>query len=226
MAKRGESRISADQPNPKKQATTPAASWVGDSLEVPIQALPSNPPINGASTAAAPRGDGAQPPFPTIIEGNDPRNVLSNMRSIIPWVRYHSKQHVRSIPELSRQFADVDLHQHQPLDIKTISETTLNELKSFKHPWCREKAKHALEGTSLYEASASIWWCDPLPPVAGDMATIAAATATWQEILDMATHDFSLSTAHRHAGSVRNSSQVQGNSYRRQVFSSICNLFS
>ena len=193
-AKRDSSGDPKESPSAKRQTTASAASRGVASVPVPITALPSQAPSSG----------GAAPLNPKIDLDKGSTDVVSNMRLIIPYVKYHPKQKLQSVPELARQFPDTALHTHQPLDILAVGGLKDDQLKSFKHPWSSPKAKASLQGNGIYEAAGNIIWCDPLPPPSGHERTIAGDTGTWQEILDVADNDFDSALIGQRIGSVTN----------------------
>ena len=154
--------------NPKKAATTPDASQ-GGAASVPLEKLATASGASG-SVQAAP----GEPLCPHIIEDADDAGVLTNMRGIIPYVRYHLKEALRTTEELARQFPDVQPHEHQPLNIKDVDALQADDLSAYKHPWEASKAEASLGGTSMYEAAGNVLWCDPMPPLSGDVATAAS----------------------------------------------------
>ena len=188
------------QPDAKKAATGLVASQGGSSQLVPIQAVPSS----DDRERPAPRATTQAPVFPNISkDGNDASSVVSNVRSIVPYVKYHLQETLRSADELSQQFPDTGVHQHQPLEIKAVEGLKADQMRSFKHPWNPEKAKAALEGASMYEAAGNVFWCDPLPPLSGEERIVAGAIPTWQEIEDLADSAFGMESAQKQTGAVK-----------------------
>ena len=198
----------SDAPSPptKKGAPTPltnesapplAASQGSTSQIVPMGKLKL--PTDGA-TAEVPI---PAPLCPTISRDADEQGVLANMRGIIPYVKFHLKEALRTTEALSRQFPDIALHMHQPLKIKDIEGLKAEELRSFKHPWDSARAQASLEGASMYEAAGNILWCDPMPPLSGHAGIIAGDVPTWQEIEDLAAADFDMASAYTQAGAAK-----------------------
>ena len=163
------------------------------------RALPSGAdrdrPASPATTPA--------PVCPNISKnGADASSVLSNVRAIVPYVKFHLKETLRFADELSQQFPDIGVHQHQPLHVKAVEGLKVDQMRSFKHPWNPEKAKAALEGTSMYEAAGNVFWCDPLPPLSGEERIVAGDIPTWQEIEDLAANVFGMEGAQKQTGVV------------------------
>ena len=176
--------------NPKKAATTPAASQEG-TAGVPLAKLATDPAASGSVQA-----EPAEPPCPHIMRDADDAGVLTNMRGIFPYVRFRLKEALRTTEELSRQFPDVEPHEHQPSNIADVEGLKADDLSSFKHPWEASKAEASLDGTSMYEAAGNVLWCDPMPPLSGDEGIIAGDLPTWQNVEEIVSSHFSMESAH------------------------------
>ena len=88
-------------------------------------------------------------------------DVLTVMRSVIAYVKLALRNQLRDDPNLSASFADIELHQHRPLDIRLSNGD--HDLLNFTAPWLLASAKIALSTTGLYQASGNLFWTNPFP---------------------------------------------------------------
>ncbi len=80
-----------------------------------------------------------------------------------------------------KQFLNVDLHRHQPLDIKeTVGE---KEASGYKSPWNQQAAKYALTNTGMYEAGASLVWLKVLA-LSEEELLLAGGMPSWANVLE------------------------------------------
>jgi len=145
---------------------------------VQIPASVGQPPcFDAGSVADAP----AKPTLPDSREDSDV-DVRKLMRSIIAYVRYHLKQHLKDNPSYFSAFADVELHEHPPLSIK---QGTDMDLLSYKAPWNADLAATSLGSTNKYEAGGNIFWINPFPD-SPEGETLAGDTNSWAHVTSMA----------------------------------------
>ncbi len=79
------------------------------------------------------------------------------------------------------QYADLDLHQHAPLDIKqAVGE---KEATGYKSPWNQESANMSLAGTGMYEAGASLMWLRVVA-LSEDEVLLAGGVPSWASVLE------------------------------------------
>ena len=78
-------------------------------------------------------------------------NVPDLFHGIIAYNEYYLRANLHSNSlEFFKQFPNLPLHEHRPLDI--VGDETGKALTSFKHPWDKEAAPTALRTASCYEA--------------------------------------------------------------------------
>ena len=135
----------------------------------------------------------AVPTTPTLVTKGDEASVLNNMRLIVPFVLFHLREKIRTIPALSRQFADIEPHLHAPLDIKDDpSRIAGDDLTSYKQPWKSEQAYASLKGSSMFESSGSVLWVNPYPRMSSEEKVIAGSVPTWQQVVEYSTSEYSV----------------------------------
>jgi len=144
--------------------------------EAPIRLAPPPPPAPVPPPSPLPA---SKPDVPTCPDAVGVR-VLPLMQELIPFVKYELRLRIRDdTTTMYAAFSDVDLHSHQPLEIRAAAGEA--DMLSYKAPWKRESAKLALGGAGLYEASGSLFWLNPFPPDA-EMSKCAGATPSWKSV--------------------------------------------
>eukprot|EP00972_Heterocapsa_arctica_P038772 5713668-Heterocapsa_arctica.AAC.1 len=124
-----------------------------------------------------------KPQLPSPTSDDYSINMGNVMKEIIPYVMHHLRIALAS----GTQFADMPVHLHQPLDIKTKSETS--ELVSYKEPWHTDRAVIALTTTAMYEASGSLIWCNPFTS-SEDEEVLAGDAVLWSQVREVADGHF------------------------------------
>jgi len=91
------------------------------------------------------------PPKPELPgPENKSVDVSGTMQAIIAHNTSHLREKLKSNSNaFFRQFADIPLYEHKPLDI--TDDNTGTTLTSYKHPWEKEKALSSLKTTGCYE---------------------------------------------------------------------------
>ena len=118
---------------------------------VPTTLPPASAPRSGAGGAAATAVAPPKPKLPSSPQDKSAVNVSDLMHGIIAYNSYHLREKLRSnSTTFFTQFADLQLHEHKPLDI--TGDETGTTLSSYKHPWNQAEALKALKSTDCYEA--------------------------------------------------------------------------
>ena len=115
------------------------------------------PPLSAAPTSCG----GVGPVKPLLLAScfDTNVNVLSLMRGIVAYVKFHLKVHMMHNPQCFGAFPDTELHEHPPLDIRAaLSE---NDLLSYMATWSHDHVHTALTSTDMYEAGGNIFWINP-----------------------------------------------------------------
>lgn len=171
---------------PKKQAV--AANTAGSKSQRRGEAL-APPPLPPDVVAIpvhvpppAPVGVQEQPRKPQLPGADADPDVLPLMRGIIASASHDLRRHMAEDTAAFAAFADVPLHEHEPLEIKATASD--RELLSYKPPWKHEAAQTSLANTGLYEASGNLFWVNPFP--ASAQATVCAGeTPPWSAVMGM-----------------------------------------
>ena len=159
---------------------SPGASTPSPGLQAPVPAVACGPPSSGSSSFQdAP----AKPKMPDSSTDADV-DIRTLMRSVISYVKYHFKQHLRGNPSYFSGFSDVELHEHVPLAIRDAQGSD-TELLSYKAPWSTELAAMSLRTTDKYEAGGNIFWINPFP-ASGDDEAVAGDLNSWAFVNSMA----------------------------------------
>lgn len=106
-------------------------------------------------------------PARPVLDTRADADAIKNMRAIVPYVFYFIREKLNSDPVLGPQFADVEVHVHQPLEILRESGLAKESPRSFKPPWTAVQAVDALTTAGMHEAGANALWCNAHPPVEG-----------------------------------------------------------
>ena len=131
----------------KNKTNTTAGSSCFDADAKASPAVPAAPTscYGGTSATGAP----PKPVLPASCSDTDV-NVLSLMRGIVAYVKFHLQVHMARNPQFFSAFPNTELHEHRPLDIRaSLSE---NDLLSYKAKWSKDQALMALTSTDMYEA--------------------------------------------------------------------------
>ena len=143
--------------------------------------VPAVAPLDSARRAEV-VGTPPNPVLPKSCSDADV-NVSDVMRGVIAYVRHHLKEHMKGNPKYFAGFADMELHAHPPLGIKTPASET--ELLSFKAPWTQQSARTSLESTEKYEAGGNIFWINPFTSSDEEMIC-AGGVPSWEAVNAMA----------------------------------------
>ena len=121
--------VPAAAPVPVAAAPLPAAQPLPDIMDV-LSIAPPKPELPGPENKSV--------------------DVSGTMQAIIAHNTSHLREKLKSNSNaFFRQFADIPLYEHKPLDI--TDDNTGTTLTSYKHPWDKEKALSALKTTGCYE---------------------------------------------------------------------------
>ena len=132
------------------------------------------------STDQKPAMPPTKPQLPTSTSDDSSINMGNVMKCIIPYVLHHLRAALAS----GTQFADMPLHLQQPLDIKTKSQTS--ELVSYKDRWT---TANAVTASTMYEATGSLFWCNPFP-ASEDEEVFAGDPVLWSQVQEVADGHF------------------------------------
>ena len=105
------------------------------------------------------QGSSGTPPKPALRLPSLDADVPNLMRGVIRFVKYQLRVHLKDNPKLFSAFPDVELHMHQPLEIKAAQSD--NDLLSYKAPWTRSQAAMSLASIDMYEAGGNVFWINP-----------------------------------------------------------------
>ena len=126
-----------------------------------------------------------------VIDKKEDADVVANMRSIVPYTIFLTREMLKSREEFKSQFADQDLWQHQPLEIKAVESMKSGTMTSYKPPWTASMARNALQTAGMVEASANALWLNPHPPTTGDAKVVAGDQLCWKDVEEAARRHFS-----------------------------------
>jgi hypothetical protein len=132
------------------------------------------------STDQKPAMPPTKPQLPTSTSDDSSINMGNVVKYIIPYVL----QHLPAVLASGTLFADMPLHLQQPLDIKTKSQTS--ELVSYKDRWT---TANAVTASTMYEATGSLFWCNPFP--ASEVEEVLARDPVlWSQVREVADGHF------------------------------------
>ena len=79
-------------------------------------------------------------------------------------------------------YADVPVHQLQPLKLPNDSAISDSELRSYKFPWDRQSAMHSLRQNNLFEVAGNLLWLKMFSN-AGDEDVLAGGDVSWHKVV-------------------------------------------
>ena len=184
------------EPWTPKKPTWVAPAAADSEPAVPVAALRT---ARSQGPPAASRGEAPQMP---AVDSGQNADVTRNMRDIVPYVLYHLRETIKVADELRFQFADVDPHLHEPLEITTAGNA--DRLSSYKPPWALADAQTSLATTGLYEVAGNLLRCHPHAPTGGPNAVIAGDPLVWSDVVEAAEFFFTMDACKTHASTPAN----------------------